>query len=50
MTMGIQPESVDAMSTYEMEIYSKLIPLYTEYQNTNMENCIKKSISELKSG
>jgi len=47
MTMGIQPESVDAMSTYEIEIYSKLIPLYTEYQNINMENAIKKAISEM---
>ena len=47
MTMGIQPESVDAMSTYEIDIYSKLIPLYTEYQNTNMENTIKKAISEM---
>jgi hypothetical protein len=49
MTMGIQPESVDAMSIFEMEIYSKLIPLYTEYQNINMENTIKKALSEMMS-
>ncbi len=45
--MGIQPENIDNMSAYEMEIYTKLIPLYFEFQNQNMENCIKKSISEL---
>lgn len=47
MTFGISPESIDNMSTYEMEIYIKLIPLYFEFQNNQFENSIKKSISEL---
>lgn len=47
MTFGISPESIDNMSTYEMEIYIKLIPLYFEFQNTNIQNNIKKSISEM---
>ena len=47
MTMGIQPTSIDELSMYEIDIYSRLIPLYTEYQNQNMENCIKKAISEV---
>jgi len=50
MTMGIQPEAIDNLSIYEMEIYIKLIPLYFEHTNKNMENCIKKSISELFGG
>lgn len=49
MTFGIQPENIDNMSIYEMEIYTHLIPFYIEFQNTNMENCIKKSISEMMS-
>jgi len=47
MTMGISPQIVDALSMYEIDIYLRLIPLYTEYTNTNMENTIKKAISEL---
>ena len=47
MTMGINPESIDNMSMYEINIYLRLIPLYAEYTNTNMENCIKKAISEI---
>lgn len=47
MTFGIQPESIDNMSIYEMEIYTHLIPLYIEFQNTSMENNIKKAISEM---
>ena len=50
MTFGIQPESVDNMSIYEIDLYTKLIPLYFEFQNTNMEHCIKKAISEVFSG
>ncbi len=49
MSFGIQPESIDNMSSYEMEIYIKLIPLYFEFSNTNMQNNIKKSISEMMS-
>lgn len=45
--MGIQPESVDNISNYEMEIYTKLIPLWLEDKNKDMENCIKKAVSEL---
>lgn len=47
MTMGIQPEEIDNLSVYEMDIYSKLIPLYFEFQNQQMENNIKKAISEI---
>lgn len=49
MTFGIQPQNIDDMSIYELDIYTHLIPLYFEFQNTNMENCIKKSISEMMS-
>jgi hypothetical protein len=47
MTFGIQPREIDDMSIYEMEIYTHLIPLYIEFLDTRMENCIKKSISEI---
>jgi hypothetical protein len=47
MTFGIQPQNIDELSTYEMDIYTRLMPLYFELQNTMMENSIKKSISEL---
>ncbi len=47
MTMGINPESIDTMSMYEIDIYLRIMPLYTEYTNTNMENSIKKAISEM---
>jgi len=47
MTMGINPESVDTLSMYEIDIYLRLIPLYAEYTNTNMENSIKKALSEI---
>lgn len=50
MTMGIQPESIDNLSVYEMDIYVKLIPLYVEFNNKNMENSIKKAVSELFQG
>jgi len=50
MTFGIQPESVNEMSTYEISIYALLIPLYFEFLNKNMENCIKKAIGELFGG
>lgn len=49
-TMGIQPDNVDNLSIYELEIYTKLIPLYFEFMNTNMENCIKKAVSEIMNG
>ena len=47
MTMGIQPESIDNLSMYEITIYAKLLPLYIEFENKRMENSIKKAISEM---
>jgi len=47
MTMGIQPENIDNMSAYEMELYTRFIPLWQEYNQTSMENSIKKAISEM---
>ena len=47
MTMGIPPESIDNLSMYEITIYTKLLPLYIEFENTRMENSIKKAISEM---
>jgi len=47
MTMGINPMIINELSMYEIDIYLRLIPLYAEYQNQNMENSIKKAIAEI---
>lgn len=50
MSFGIQPKEIEEMSMYEIDIYTRLIPLYHEFSRNQMENAIKKSLSELFNG
>lgn len=47
MTLGIDPDKIDAMSLYDIEIYNRIFPLYLRNNREQMEYAIKKALSEM---
>jgi len=47
MMLGINPSEIDELSSYEMSIYVKLIPLWNNDENDRQVKIIQKAISEM---
>jgi len=45
--LGINPSEIDELSSYEMSIYVKLIPLWINDENDRQVKIIQKAISEM---